>query len=731
VVVLALVASGFLLGAGPAAGAFQSLTVQPGRYTGTNLYVPGETIVITIAATSTSDVFDIEIFYFQPPFGTRTTYASFDNETIPTSLQRTVTWTVPASVPDGVWYWVAVYGPMWFETGNAAPCGAFGCDLYLFQIRGYNFSAWLSRTRYIPGDTVTVGWAATLVRDGSPAPDGVGEIQAYNGPTSLLPSPYGFNASLGSFSFPLSTSADPNRDPFVIVWFNDTAGYRHHNVVRFFDIGFLDALLDVGPSPYAPGAVVTIDVWAKAAPSAGGGSLANPGVDGAVVNLTISDVVTGNPTSYGASGLRTAADGRVTHVFQLAPSPTSATYDVQATVTAHGALTSSESDTFDVASSPRLSVGLTLDRSQYVSGERATATATVDPPGNVTYQWTVTDASGAIVASAAGTSDRLSYDIPANYTGSLVWRVTVNDGQGTTATQTATVGVAFGYLALSLVPYEYRPGDSITASYSLRSQVMSNPTYFYEVWADGTDLVASGNTSGAAFAFSTSASGAVSSYLFVVVASDGGRSVQGTATAVQMARIVLTIGVDRASYLPGETIRISYALTAQGPVALPQSFFFGASLFGAAATTAATNQATGEILLPIPGGTNEGDLLLIVQEAFTGASAAETVHIGSTNSLWTTDVAGIPLFAVLLALILAILVVAVILLWRRVAMGAGPRPVVEKPTPPPPPPGPERRPPTSPMSVACKNCGTTIDITTSRRPIEVMCPSCGETQLVS
>jgi len=34
------------------------------------------------------------------------------------------------------------------------------------------------------------------------------------------------------------------------------------------------------------------------------------------------------------------------------------------------------------------------------------------------------------------------------------------------------------------------------------------------------------------------------------------------------------------------------------------------------------------------------------------------------------------------------------------------------------------------MTVTCKACGAPIEITTSKRPIEVMCPSCGETQMV-
>lgn len=731
-IAIAFVGSALLLAGPPARAAFQNLDVQPGRYTGTNLYVPGETMAITLTAGS-GDVFDIEVLHWIPPSGTRTTQATFDNETVPASGMRTVTWLIPNTAADSPWYWVVVYGPNWFESSgsNPAPCGAFGCDAYLFEIRGYNFNAWLDRTRYIPGDTVTVGWSATLVRDGSPAPDGDGEIQAYNGATSLLPSPHLFTASQGTFSFRLSTSADPNRDPFVRIWFNDTSGSRHHVRDLFFDIGFLDAILSVGAT-YPPGAIVTIDVWAKAAASAGMAGLGSPGVSGAVVNITISDVATGATTPYGATDLSSAADGRVTHVFQLAPTPTSAVYDVQIRVTAHGSLTTTESDTFEVRATPLFSVQLSLDRSAYVSGETASAEARVDPGGtNVTYQWRIYNvASGAALFQRSTGSPKLAYPIPANFTGNLGFIVTANDGQGNDDTATQTVGVASGYLGVTLDRTLFDAGDTITATYTLRSVVMTAPTYFYEVRNVNGDLVRSGNLSTSSFAFPTPAA-ASAEYTFTVTASDAGRVVQGSATAFQAALFVLGLSLDRPSYLPGETMRVGYTIAGRGPVSWPSVFQFSVNLVGSTATIVTTTTRSGEFALRIPEGTNEGDLVLIVFEANTAAQAIETVHIGSTNPLWTTEVAGIPTFAVLLALLVALLIVGFLFLWRRTAGGMGPRPTVEKPAPPPPPAGPERRPPTSPMSVACKNCAKTIDLTTSKRPIEVMCPSCGETQLVT
>jgi DNA-directed RNA polymerase subunit RPC12/RpoP len=87
----------------------------------------------------------------------------------------------------------------------------------------------------------------------------------------------------------------------------------------------------------------------------------------------------------------------------------------------------------------------------------------------------------------------------------------------------------------------------------------------------------------------------------------------------------------------------------------------------------------------------------------------------------------------LLGLLFILLFAAFIGLWRRVSGGrmGGFMPPAGGPPPPPPPQGIAYAPPSSPMSVICKHCGKSIDLTTSKRPIEVMCPNCGETQLVA
>jgi len=128
-------------------------------------------------------------------------------------------------------------------------------------------------------------------------------------------------------------------------------------------------------------------------------------------------------------------------------------------------------------------------------------------------------------------------------------------------------------------------------------------------------------------------------------------------------------------------------------------------------------------------GVGDGDILVSATESNTFTFRQQTVHIGTTSALWSTELAGIPLFAVLLALLFIFLLVAVLGLWRRIGFGGAL--LAPKAPPRPPAEGAPRAPPTAPMSILCHHCGKPIELTTSKRPIEVMCPSCGETQLVS
>jgi hypothetical protein len=722
----------------PARGAFTSLAVAPGQFTGTNRYVPTETMQITITADS-GDIYDVQISEQTtcPPYTdggvVRQTY---NNVTIPASGVRSVAYPIPADMPDGSCFYVSVHDSLWYESGNVGAT----YDTYLFQVRGWTLSVQTDRTDYLPGDNVTLIWSATWIKDGSPAPQGVGEVQAYDfAGGALIPSGrHLFAESQGSTSFLLPDTETPNRIAAAFAWFNDTAGLRETNAVAVFWVRYLGVVASTDRSVYSPEQIVTVSVSAKITDNPGNPSFFDPGAAGAKVNITVVDQSTGTAvTAYSRNDLITDATGDLTYVFQLAATPTSGQYtiDVHAVAAGTNLITADTSIDFTVQQTTAISVTVALDKGQYLSGDTITATATVfrSTPTNYTYTWRATDVdSGRVLVQDAGSSRAFTYATALDYQGTVAIRVTVNDGAGNTATTTVQATVAFGYMSLSLDKAQYNPGDSITATFSLvhGSAVLANPTYYFEVRDAGGATVDSGNVTANSVTYVTPQP-ASPSYTFAITASQDGRAVQGSATASLRSGFLLQVTPDKASYMPGETIQLSYVIKPQGTSVLPQQFHFTVLLYGGGTMTATATSASGVLNLAIPGDTSAGDLVLFVLESSTGASVIETVHVGATNPL-LTEVAGLPVIDWILTLLVIVLILVVFLLWRRTGVGPAPRlPGEGRPTAPPPPAaGPQPPQAAGPMSVTCRHCGKAIEITTSKRPIEVMCPSCGETQVV-
>lgn len=740
-VVLVLAAS-FLVFAGSARAVFGDLTVAPGQYTGSNLYVPGETMQITVRAGA-GESYDIQVIHWLS-FNQvdRLVYQTFDDVLIPTTGVRTLTWTIGSGVPDGIGYYVTAHDASWFENGNMGETydvwpGVFPFS-FGFEVRGYDFTVWTDRRAYLPGDTVTIRWAAQMIQDGSPAPSGAGEIQVFesNGTSLITPPQHAFNASQGSFPFVLRPSVAPSQAFSVFAWFNVSSSRTGFSVTGAF-IGYLGLLVNVPQARYAPLDVVTVNIATKVTANPGNPSPSEEGQPGALLNITVLDLATGaEVTDFAATGLRTDARGDATYLFQLKATPTSSTFEVQ--VRADTSVASvTESDAFDIGERVTMSVRVSLDQVQYLSGTAATATAVLlrEPPGTALYTWTVTDVSVffqpvPLVVEVGGDAN-FTYAIPSDFEGSLRFTAEANDGAGNRAFGEAFTEVAYGFLAMSLDRSDYVAGDTITATFSLESTVITSPRYFYRVTDAASNVVASGNTTGRSFSY-TVPDPASANYVFRVTASQNGREASRTLAISEAAGYSLTIDTDKPSYLPGETIRVHYVLRARGTTALPQQFFFSASILGTAGTSSVTTSAEGDLFVAVPGDANQGNLILVVSEGSTGASALETVAVGTTNPLWTTEVGGVPILAVILGILLAVALIAIVFLWRRASVGAARGVPPMRPTPPPAaPPTAVPAVPLGPMSIPCKHCGTTIDITTSKRPIEVMCPSCGETQLVT
>lgn len=333
-----------------------------------------------------------------------------------------------------------------------------------------------------------------------------------------------------------------------------------------------------------------------------------------------------------------------------------------------------------------------------------------------------------LINQTANAPATFRYPIALDFTGWLRFDVTVNDGQGLiVGSPVQSVTVALAYMALSLNRGDFNPGDTITAYYSVASHVITSPTYTYEVDDAAATIVLSGTTNASFFSFATpNPSSRI--YVFRVTATDRGNSTEALATIAQASGFVLGVTFDKPSYAAGDAIHAHLALTARGPASWPSQFRWFLTI-GPVTATSITTAPAADLTLTIPAGTGGGGIFLFASEANTGTTAFQSVPMGASGTgFWSTDVGGAPLYAIVLGLLFLLLLVAVAGLWRRVGGSFG---FLHRGTLPPPSEGPIHAPAATPMSVTCRRCGKPIDLTTSRRPIEVMCPSCSETQVVT
>jgi hypothetical protein len=391
-------------------------------------------------------------------------------------------------MPDGDWYWVEVHGSTWIESGGTT---GGTMDTSQFSIRTWTMSLETGRTRYLPGDTVTILWSVNLIRDGTLAAPGDGQLWVNdwpNGNALISPNPHTFTESSGQFSFLLLGTIPTNRQILAQAWFNDTRS----NAERFVfttavaAIDGLRMIVNVAAASYEPAGIVTVDISAKVtdfAPNPGNPGAANVEVDIAVTDQSTGQVVPG----YGALNLLTDSHGNLRHVFQLNGTiPDGTSFLVRADGVANNAVTAFATDTFVVNSRAGMTIVLSFDKSQYLSGDSVTMTVSVSgSSGPFTYIYEARDASpgGGLLERKTLTTNRYTYAIPTTFDGSILFSATVDDGQGNRRFDSRAFTVVIGLLAVNLDRTEYSElgGETITASYSLTRNlfVLTNPTYYY------------------------------------------------------------------------------------------------------------------------------------------------------------------------------------------------------------------------------------------------------------
>jgi hypothetical protein len=740
-----------------------SVSFDPSNYpTGVsnNWYAPGDSVTIRLqgdmVTDGNQDIYDVVIWENPAdcwdPYDQR--IEDFDNVKLDDNGEATIVFegADTDSIDDG-FYDVEILDKDYLESnGVVTDCHTIGDPD--FWIRLYHIEVFTDRNGYVPGDMVDVFYNVFNIRDGSPGDSiatdmrGEWEFVSSDGKSDDAGS---FTDASGVIELQIDNQGDPTGTYLLYIWVNGTSdgGDREISGQPYLLFINVDSLsLSAFCSDLTGGNVIEGDTMAVIVSTTSGGASAEPGIE---VEIQILDGTGASATQISGYGGNFVSDinGNVVYVFTLGAQFTVGnTYTCKA-IGDHPQSPQSDSDedTFDVESDRGvISVNAVFDKGQYMSGDSMSVTVNAAAPmGHAapnTYSMMVYPGMcgmpGNVLHLAVQATNAFTWNIPNDFTGWMCFSFEVYNADGDFGTDQQSFSIAYGYLVVNASPEEYSEGNTITVTYSLESNVMTSPSYTYRVLDAGGSVVEAGEASGGQFTYVVP-SVASTKYTFFVIANQNGRAVTGTDEADLITGFFLSITFDREIYSAGDTMKITYEVKKRGDLELPEVFRFSYSLAGGIADDYQSTSSSGEFTYKIPSGMNEGTFLFSASESSTNTAASEEITMRGGNPLWWAKLAEIPAFDIILLILIIILF---IMLWRMRGRGAAARapeeeamaPEGEAAPPPPPPAGTtsmeEASAGPSAMSVPCKSCGTGIELTTSKRPIEVMCPSCGETQMV-
>ncbi|MCK4455736.1 MAG: hypothetical protein KAU99_05250, partial [Thermoplasmata archaeon] len=695
-------------------------------YTGsTTLFVPEETITIHVFGTE-DDVYVVKIVY--DPWGVGTEKRKWPPRTVPSSGEIILEYEIPEAAASREVYQVEVW--------NESETEHFGVD-YQYRVTLFNADMEVERDRYIAGERVEAHYMCWYVRDHGPVTDAyidwlveenwVGGTTIATGDITISDA----DDAVGTFHVDLGTGASTGQY-LVRFWLNDTDSPTPDHEVYITDTFLVENLqveirINEGPVPpwpiFAPGESVRVDVIIR---------IDGERIAGAEVDIIVREEGDVKDV-YGADDLVTKSDGTVTHFFTLDTDIDDGTeFEIEAEARLED-VTVSEIAEFTVEEEAvgLLEVTLKFDKNIYLTGETITATAEVQTTGTTTadvnYRFWIRDSSTwDLIYWTIQDSNELQWTVPDDFSGYLYFKVDAKNSEGFDDWDDDWVYVVYGHLLVDADKKEYEAGDTMTISFELVSNVMTSPEFYYTVEAAGL-AIESGPAGTEDFTYEIPAIPA-DWYRFRVIATDEGYEVGGSDTSRLLAGFFMSFEFDKEAYSPGDTMTITYEIKARGDSTLPGTFDIDYGLANGPTYSKQTTEAKGTLTYKIPEGIDEGHQEFEVVD-WGVAGATEIVYVRSgLNPFEWAKLADMPLMEILL-LILVIILFILVLRPRRPPKPAA-VPPAEKPVPPEPEPAPVEEAGASPMVINCKACGAPIELTTSKRPLEVMCPSCGETEMV-
>jgi hypothetical protein len=487
-----------------------------------------------------------------------------------------------------------------------------------------------------------------------------------------------------------------NRSPAVQIdyWANATNRSEHASISLHVDV--IKAAVDTELGSYNPGDTVVVTVDSQ---------VDNQILPGATVNVVVKMNGTEVISAYGASNLTTDVNGEASYAFTLTNTTMLGTYVVVADVSKLGHSTERQT-TFTVDQFGNMFV--TLDKDVYIGGEQVKATFQpvwnhqVVEVGTIAY---LVFLNGNLLVSSNTTSTSATVDLPEDFSG-MVMVNAIAEYKGFMLSNIAFADVIFADLGLTAVKDSYRPGDTITWSWSLVTSLTTG-TLTYEIVDSFGVRVATGSPEFAktgTIKYEVPTTNPAEDYtatLRMTTPSGGFRTADASVGLVDLTELKISVGKSpyaNGLFKPGEKISINFVISTYVFGARPAYRIHLVVDFDPIEIDHITTTAKGHIDYTIPKDTPMAQVGIeaTLFDATGGpsiSSDATAFTVNNRQSAWDLSAGGISLINLIILVLLVIVVIALIIWpWGKKRMEMGPKatqPVTpampeEGKTPPPP-----------------------------------------------
>lgn len=707
----------------------QGIVVTPEVDTGyPPVYAPGQTIGINVTANFVAPNSNINI-----TIGIAN--ITWINQTL-TDFSWYDTWDIPLNITTGQY-------PIYVNRSHDnVPLGGLPINPYWIDIEYFTFDVNTDKPAYLPGENMIVSYLARSVPDNQIMPIILDWEMEYMDSVTGDWAWQNMSSSASPFNVTLPSNANIGWD----IWVNVTAhaSYNHtSNTGVWILIGVLNTDITTDKTDYAPGEKIMVSVEAWVADWVDG-----PVAD-ANVDVLMYDDVGALVSALNLTGLKTDKTGWARGIITV---PSGLKVDDGYKLVASTSKFAFSAVDFKVINiRDNWVIDVLNDKTTYVGGENINVdikiwrNGVLTTPDNIEYwlQFTSgyelphmnTSAVSVVLVAPSGLAGNANVDV----------RVTVG-GEMRPLETSDTFNVVPMVLTLSATKLNYYAGDTVTFTV-LVVGTSAGFAITYDVQDDDLAPVMNGtivlDTNGMdTFALAIPADTPSPSYTARVIADNGAGYVTSDVVTIDwQADYLLNIDIltgpasTTGSYAPGQTIVVSFQITKMSselpdiPVVTATivlvPFIAGTAIAGEVKSFNAMN---GEVSITLPKeGTSGNFYFVAVTITEIGQTAFEGITINANEAGWETNVGGMSAADLMLTILVVVVIIMLIYMMMKggagAATAAAPKPEAPKEAKQ------ETYQPKS--SVKCPSCGSPIEVATSKRPIEVMCPKCGTSQIVN